>query len=202
MYGQEFALQYHSKARNTFKNVFLTQLPVGLVRWRWSLFVRAPFPTPLNYLSVCVSCPVVSNSLPPHGLYVARQAPLSWNSPGKNTGVDSHSLFQGIFWTQGWNPVSCIGGRVFAIWVTRGYVRASPTSSSSNLCGCLVLGPWLQPQRFSQSFLNQCCLWEQVFCLLLGSSGLDGYSGTIQQFLIFFFFLLHETIFADPGVQD
>ena len=27
-----------------------------------------------------------------------------WNSPGKNTGVDSHSLLQGIFLTQGSNP--------------------------------------------------------------------------------------------------
>ena len=26
-----------------------------------------------------------------------------WNSPGKNTGVGSHSLLQGIFPTQGWN---------------------------------------------------------------------------------------------------
>ena len=31
---------------------------------------------------------------------VACQAPLSWNSPGKNTGVGSHSLLQGIFPTQ------------------------------------------------------------------------------------------------------
>ena len=28
----------------------------------------------------------------------------SWNSPGKNSGVDSHSLLQGIFPTQGSNP--------------------------------------------------------------------------------------------------
>ena len=28
---------------------------------------------------------------------VASQAPLSMNSPGKNTGVGSHSLLQGIF---------------------------------------------------------------------------------------------------------
>ena len=27
-----------------------------------------------------------------------------WNSPGKNTGVGSHSLLQGIFSTQGLNP--------------------------------------------------------------------------------------------------
>ena len=27
-----------------------------------------------------------------------------WNSPGKNTGVSSHSLLQGLFPTQGLNP--------------------------------------------------------------------------------------------------
>ena len=40
----------------------------------------------------------------------ARQAPLCpWNSPGKNTGVGSYSLFQGIFLTQGLNlgPPHC-----------------------------------------------------------------------------------------------
>ena len=34
-------------------------------------------------------------TLRPHGLY------SPWNSPGKNTGVGSHSLLQGIFLTQG-----------------------------------------------------------------------------------------------------
>ena len=47
------------------------------------------------------SCSVVSDSLPPHGLY------SPWNSPGRNTGVGSRSLPQGIFPTQGSNPVSC-----------------------------------------------------------------------------------------------
>ena len=32
---------------------------------------------------------------------VALQAPLSWDSPGKNTGVGCHLLLQGIFPTQG-----------------------------------------------------------------------------------------------------
>ena len=32
---------------------------------------------------------------------VAHQAPLSMNSPGKNTGVGCHALLQGIFLTQG-----------------------------------------------------------------------------------------------------
>ena len=41
----------------------------------------------------------MSNSLQPHG-------PSSpWNSPGQNTGVSSLSLLQGIFPTQGSNPV-------------------------------------------------------------------------------------------------
>ena len=34
---------------------------------------------------------------------VACQASLSWDPPGKNTGVGSHSLLQGIFLTQGLN---------------------------------------------------------------------------------------------------
>ena len=37
-------------------------------------------------------------SLRPHGLY------SPWNSPGQNTGVDSLSLLQGSFPTQGLNP--------------------------------------------------------------------------------------------------
>ena len=44
------------------------------------------------------SCSVVSDSLWPHGLY------SPWNSPGQDTGVDSLSLLQGIFPTQGSNP--------------------------------------------------------------------------------------------------
>ena len=45
----------------------------------------------------------MSNSLQPHGPY-----PISlfcpWDSPGKNTGVGCHFLFQEIFLTQGSNP--------------------------------------------------------------------------------------------------
>ena len=40
----------------------------------------------------------VSDSLQPHRLY------SPWYSPGQNTGVGSHSLFQKIFPTQGLNP--------------------------------------------------------------------------------------------------
>jgi len=37
----------------------------------------------------------------------------TWDSPGKNTGVGSHSLLQGIFSIQGLNPDYCIAGRFF-----------------------------------------------------------------------------------------
>ena len=46
---------------------------------------------------------VMSDSLWPHGLYPARLL-CPWDSPGKNTGVGSHSLLQGIFLTQELNP--------------------------------------------------------------------------------------------------
>ena len=35
---------------------------------------------------------------------ITHPAPLSIDSPGKNTGVGCHFLLQGIFLTQGWNP--------------------------------------------------------------------------------------------------
>ena len=50
----------------------------------------------------CVSSSVVSSCLWPHGLYPTRLL-RPWDSPGKNTGVGSHSLLQGIFPTQGLN---------------------------------------------------------------------------------------------------
>ena len=55
-----------------------------------------------SYLLV-LSRLVKSKSLRPHWT-VALQAPLSVNSPGKNTGVGCHALLLGIFPTQGLNP--------------------------------------------------------------------------------------------------
>ena len=50
-----------------------------------------------------VSHLVVSDSLQPHRLHPTRLL-CPWISPGKNTGVDRHSLLQGIFPTQELNP--------------------------------------------------------------------------------------------------
>ena len=49
---------------------------------------------------------VVSHSLQPHGLLLPPRLLCPWDSPGKNTGVGSHALLQGIFPNQGWNPGS------------------------------------------------------------------------------------------------
>ena len=50
---------------------------------------------------------------------VAHQAPLSWDSPGKNIGLGTYSLLQGIFPTQGSNPrlmSPALAGGFFATW--------------------------------------------------------------------------------------
>ena len=49
-----------------------------------------------------VHVPVVSYSLPPHGLWPARPL-LPWDSPARNIEVDCHFLLQGIFPIQGSN---------------------------------------------------------------------------------------------------
>ena len=71
------------------------------------------------WLWVCVSAHRPSHSVltlcNPNGCSPLGTALCSWNSPGKNTGLGSHSLFQRIFPTQ----VSCIASRFFAIWATR-----------------------------------------------------------------------------------
>ena len=77
------------------------------------IFLLPSIPTLSTLICACVrakslqSCPILWT--------VAHQAPLSspWDSPGKNTGEGYHFLLQGIFPTQGSNPVSRIGGRHF-----------------------------------------------------------------------------------------
>ena len=61
---------------------------------------RQPFCFLLSEHACMLSCSVMSNSLWPHGLWPARLF-CPWDSPGKNTGVGSHFLLQGIFPTKG-----------------------------------------------------------------------------------------------------
>ena len=79
--------------------------------WKWVLMrnrgVLSFLKLPHWHFSVgdleSVSRSVMSVSLRPCGLQPARLL-CPWSSPGKNTGVGSHSLLQGIFPTQGSNP--------------------------------------------------------------------------------------------------
>ena len=54
----------------------------------------------------------------PHGLY---HSSLLWpqNSPGRNTGVGCHALFQRSSQPRDRTQVSCITGRLFTIWTTQ-----------------------------------------------------------------------------------
>ena len=81
-----------------------------------------------------VSRSVVSDSLPPHGLWPTWHLCL-WDSPGKNTGVGCCTLLQGIFPTLGSNPGFLHCSRFFTIWVIRGSVQfSSVTESCPTLC--------------------------------------------------------------------
>ena len=60
---------------------------------------------------------VVSDSLWPHGLKPTRLLG-TWDSPGKNTRVCCHFLLQGIFPTQGLNPLFLLGRWNLYHWAT------------------------------------------------------------------------------------
>ena len=47
---------------------------------------------------------------------IVHQALLSMGFPGKNTGVVCHFLLQGIFLTQGLNPISYIDRQILYTW--------------------------------------------------------------------------------------
>ena len=42
------------------------------------------------------------------------------DSPGKNTGLGCHALLLGSSQSRNWTQASCIAGRFFTIWATRG----------------------------------------------------------------------------------
>ena len=74
--------------------------------------------SPLTPMCVCVLSRVWLFVTP---WTVAYQAPCPWDFSGKNTGVGSHSLLQGIFVTRDWTHIfciSCIGRRILYHWAT------------------------------------------------------------------------------------
>ena len=85
------------------KLVTWMSLSVDFHRWEFHQKLRKRKSKGLLAISEGESCSVVSDSLRPHELGPARFL-CPWNSPGKNTGVGSHCLLQGIFPTQRSNP--------------------------------------------------------------------------------------------------
>ena len=69
-----------------------------ILSWEFKLGKMGSIQYVIKYLE-CVSLSVMSDSLWPQGLKPARLL-CPWDSPGKDPGVDCHSLFQGIFPTQ------------------------------------------------------------------------------------------------------
>ena len=88
------------------------------------------------------SCSVESDSLWPHGLY------SPWISPGQNTGVGSLSLLQGIFPTQGLNPIPLHCRQFFTSWATR--------EAQEYWSGYPILLQWI--------FLTQESNWGLIHC--------------------------------------
>ena len=65
------------------------------------------------FSALSVNFSAVSNSWQPHGLKPATLL-CPWNSPGKNTGVGCHPLFQGIFQLRDQTRVLCIATELFS----------------------------------------------------------------------------------------
>ena len=57
---------------------------------------------------------------------VARRAPLPWDFPGKNTGVDCHFLLRGSSQPRNRTRVSCIAGRFFTDWAMKEALGTDP----------------------------------------------------------------------------
>ena len=94
-----------------------------------------------------VSCSLVSDSLQLHGLLKPTRLLCPQNSPGQNTGVGSHFLFQGIFPTQGSNPgLPVQGSKLGPLNLSHWTVREVPHGISFMLDEIMVIGQLLSFQ--------------------------------------------------------
>ena len=97
--GKNTGVGCHGLLRGIFPIQGLDLRLLRLLHWQQALYHQRFLGSP----AMCVSHSVVSDSLQPHGLWLAGLL-CPWDSPAKNTGVDCHALLQGIFLTQGSNP--------------------------------------------------------------------------------------------------
>ena len=98
------------------------------------------------------------------------QAPLSTASPGKNTGVGCHFLFQGIFPTQNLTCVSCIsciGRWILYHWSHLGSLGSSDSSSKKFLRKCHTVSPQGLHHFTSPSTIHKCLFFPHPYRHLL-----------------------------------
>ena len=105
-----------------------------------------------------VHCSVVSDSLQCHGLQPARLL-CPWDSLGKNPGVGSHSLLQGIFPTQGSNPGLTHCRHIFYSPSYQGHLQYEALLIEKYLyclvsCFCMSISVSTQGIRRSKLFLS------------------------------------------------
>ena len=103
---------------------------------------------------------VVSNSLRLHELH------SPWNSPGKNTGVGSPSLLQGIFPIQGrilvfQTQVSHVAGGFFTSWATgeAPFVKRNTKSGQKQSANSSVIFKFVCQFQKSNSILTEVKLY-------------------------------------------
>ena len=151
-------------------------------------------------------CSVVSTSLWPYGLWPARLL-CPWNSPGKNTGVGSHSLLQGIFPTQGSKPsllhcrqiLYCLshqGSPIFFHTVALypkwepcqnflikrakdSLLKVKVTQLCLTLCDPIDCSPWNSPGQ--NTGVGSCCLLQRIFPTQGLNPGLPHYKWILYQ---------------------
>ena len=98
----------------------------GVMNWIGQIFKKGRDP---NLRILCVNVhSVVSHSLQLHGLEPARLL-CPWDSPGKNTGMGSHFLLQGIFPTQGLTLVSYVSCTDRWVFFITGAKSRTPTKA-------------------------------------------------------------------------
>ena len=143
------SLQHHHVVKRGSSEA--EELFVPLLPWTWDKGLLMP-------QIVVTSTPRSQDMIWRNSVLVAQSGPAvcdpilqpsrplcPWNSPGKNTGVGSHSLLQGIFLTQGLNPVSCTDRQI--LYLLRH--QASPIAWNTHT----AVGPVPSTRRTTSPYL-------------------------------------------------